>query len=99
MRTAISPRLATSTRVTLMVLREKASARIRQTGRFGRPLSHRSLYVGPPAIEDFHHLDETDGGIFSDRCTDLHEGRRTGLRRDVERAKQRRGDGQKSLGC
>src|ERR1700722_6809949 len=88
-RTAISPRLAMSTR-----RMTNGSARLAHTQKrlavfSERPISnqylgHRATDTGTHRVHQLHHFDDGDNRLLHDLRPHLHERRRTGLRRSVE---------------
>src|SRR3989304_5783796 len=96
-RTAISPRLAIKTRVTLMdgsrsggFDQKERLAMLDELAVLHDRFDDHAFDAGAHTVENLHDLDEADGGIFSDRIADSDEGRRARFRGDVKGAEQRR---------
>src|SRR3984885_13946876 len=92
-RTAISPRLAMSTRRTATRLTRLADAQ-HGLAIFGERavaeqyLGYRATHPGAHRIHQFHHLDDGNDRLLIDLRPYFHERRGPGLRGTIERAEQ-----------
>src|ERR1051326_3895738 len=99
-RSAISPRLATKTRETLMLFfgltgggdDEQGLADLDELAVLPEGFDDLAADARLHRVEDFHDFDQADGRLLVDFRAELNERLRAGLRRGVESPHHRRGD-------